>query len=446
MKIIKDEQRLINLHPLVIYFVVSPKDPKERVEALRGLNRYRGLTRGIYRFQTVEHVGDYSADVTSELTDTIKRYNMFVRLVNDNTDCFYYAVHKVNFNLSADEVEYSMLKFITDVCKQNIKHLGASISEYTRQGDSAREKRMSIARMQETFQEAMSLTNVKHGIWARLINKETSDLSTITIKICENSPSRRNAREVPAALPGLVSEAYRTKNFENLLAWFESYQGAPDKDTSDEIARGYYNKEYSSSLKRDIHRRTRPKEKPLINMEIQHITKTILKTGREKKEYGIVITVNGESYPICFGSKDQTMIYICSLLRLKMNEKMYIHEFFNNSKGNSTRTKFKRGHSEQWLKAVYDTIFPLDAREFKDWIGKIKETHGRPLNQGKSQSVKLVEQTLDSQSSAIWFCVVNTREDEIGDSYYDISIAPDNIKIPSNMQFLIDEFSELMGI
>ena len=38
MKIIKDEQRQINLHPLVIYFVLSSKDSKERAEAVSKLN------------------------------------------------------------------------------------------------------------------------------------------------------------------------------------------------------------------------------------------------------------------------------------------------------------------------------------------------------------------------------------------------------------------------
>ena len=73
MKIIKDEQRQINLHPLVIYFVLSSKDSKERAEALSKLNKYQGFTRGIFKFQTIEHVGKYSEEVSLELTDEIGR-------------------------------------------------------------------------------------------------------------------------------------------------------------------------------------------------------------------------------------------------------------------------------------------------------------------------------------------------------------------------------------
>ena len=67
MKIIKDEQRQINLHPLVIYFVLSSKDSKERTEALSKLNKYQGFTRGIFKLQTIEHDGKYREVVSSEI-------------------------------------------------------------------------------------------------------------------------------------------------------------------------------------------------------------------------------------------------------------------------------------------------------------------------------------------------------------------------------------------
>lgn len=140
------------------------------------------------------------------------------------------------------------------------------------------------------------------------------------------------------------------------------------------------------------------------------------------------------------------MIYVCSLIRQKMGKKMYLHEFHNNSKGNSHKAKFKSGKSEKWIKAVYQTFFPYAPREFRNWIDNIKDKHGNPLNQGKSQLCKKIDELFRSQQSAIYFCSVTTREDEIGDSYYDIQIPAEKISIPENMQFLIDDFNELMGI
>ena len=365
---------------------------------------------------------------------------MFVRQVDDNSNAYYYAVHKVNFNLSADEVEYSIQKFIVDVCKQNIKQLASRDTEYSLHGVSP-EKQMAVRQMQQSFHEAMTLKGYKHGIWARLMGEEVLEIRPIA-SITRDG----NAQEMPKGFTEKFEKAAKNNNPQYLWSWLESLTGAPGKEESDEIAKGYYNKKYAPSLKRDQRRRTQPKEMPTISVEIKHIVKTVLKSGREKKEYGFVFMVNDEEFPICFGSKDQTMLYACTLLRQKMGEKMYLHEFFNNSKGSSSKAKFKKGKSEKWLKAVYEAIFPHDAREFSDWIGKVKETHGRPLNQGKSQSSKRIEEILASQSSAIYFCSVNTREDEIGDSFYDIKIPAEKITIPENMQFLIDEFNDLMGI
>lgn len=440
MKIIKDELRQINLHPLVIYFVLSSKDSKERAEALIRLNKYQGFTRGIFKFQTIEHVGKHSEEVSSELTDAIKRYNMFVRLVDDNSDAFYYAVHKVNFNLSADEVEYSIQKFIVDVCKQNIKQLASRDTEYSLHSVSP-EKQMAVRQMQQSFHKAMTLMGYKHGIWARLMGEDILEIPPMA-SITRDG----NTQKMPKGFTEKFEKAAKNNNPQYLWSWLESLTGAPGKEESDEIAKGYYNKKYAPTLKRDLRRRTQPIEMPTISVEIKHIVKKVLKNEKKKKkkEYGFVFMVNDKVFPICFGSKDQTMLYACTLIRQKMSEKMYLHEFFNNSKGGSSKTKFKKGKSEKWLKAVYEAIFPQDAREFSDWIGKVKEAHGHPLNQGKSQSSKRIEEILDSQPSAIYFCSVNTKEDEIGDSYYDIKIPSEKIIIPKEMQFLIDEFDNLM--
>ena len=436
MKIIKDDQKQINLHPLVIYFVCSSKDSKEKATALNRLNKYQGFTRGIFKFQTIEHVGKHSENVSSELTDVIKRYNMFVRLVDNNFDAFYYGVDKVNFNLSADEIEDSIQKFIVDVCKQNIKQLSSRETEYSLQGASL-EKQMAVRQIQESFREAMALKSCKRKVLPKLTDEDGIISRSIDMKL---------AKEMPKDFTKKFKQAAENNNPQYLWEWLESLIGAPDKEESDEIAKGYYNKKYASALRRDQRRRTQPQENPVISVEIKHIVKTVLKSGREKKEYGFVFTVNNEVFPICFGSKDQTMLYACTLLRQKMGEKMYLHEFFNNSKGSSINTKFKKGKSDKWLKAVYETIFPNDARNFSDWIDKVKQNHGRPLNQGKSQLSKRIEDILVSQSSAIYFCSVNTMEDEFGDSFYDIKIPSKQITIPENMQFLIDEFGYLMDM
>lgn len=123
---------------------------------------------------------------------------------------------------------------------------------------------------------------------------------------------------------------------------------------------------------------------------------------------------------------------------------MYLHEFYHNSKGQSHKSRFKRGTSTNWLKAVYDAIFPNDGRDYADWIEKAKS--GRPLHQGKTQSNSSIAKALGEENPGLYYCVVNTIEDEIGDSYYVIKISPENIIIPHELQFLLDRFDQLMGL
>lgn len=53
MNIIKDEQRQINLHPLMIYLVMSSEDCKERTAAVNRMNRRHAFTRSLFKFRTI---------------------------------------------------------------------------------------------------------------------------------------------------------------------------------------------------------------------------------------------------------------------------------------------------------------------------------------------------------------------------------------------------------
>lgn len=434
MKIIKDELKQINLHPLVIYFILYSKDYNEIATALKQLNRYQGFTRGLFKFQVIKRADKHSNAVSKELTDAIMRCNMFVRLVDDNSDSFNYAVHNVNFNRSANDVEYSIHTFIVNVCKQNIKQLESRAIEYAQQGVSM-EKLMEVQLMQQSFQSAINLKGYKHGVWENLMNENTLEIKPLA------SITRQ---EMPKAFKEKFDKAVRDNNPLYLWSWFESYMNAPTKEESDLIAKGYYNTKYSSSLKRDIFRRTRPEEKPVISVEIKQTVTKVLKDGLKKKEYGFIFMVNGETFPICFGSRDQTMLYACTLLRKRIGEKMYLHEFYNNHKGKSTR--FKRNKSANWLNAVFNCLFPYKQRDFDEWKMNVEAKKARPLNQGKSQIARQLEELFETQPNAIYFSIVNTREDDLGDSFYDVMIAPERIIIPDEMQFLINEFEDLMGI
>jgi len=182
---------------------------------------------------------------------------------------------------------------------------------------------------------------------------------------------------------------------------------------------------------------------PTVTVEIKRNVTKIMKGGKKKMEWGVEFKINDRFYTVNFGSKERAMLYMCTLLRTKIGEKMYIHEFFNNSKGKFSR--LKKQSSRVWLKAVFETIFPNREREYKEWVGKIEAKNGRPLNQGKTQANNLIKRTLEDEPKAVPSCVLNTNHDKLGDSFYHIDIKAENIIVPNELSFLVDKFYEMTG-
>lgn len=411
MKIIKDELRQINLHPLVIYCIVSPKDPKDRIEALNRLNRYKAYTRGLFKFQLIERDGTFNEDLTPELIDKIKRCNMFVRLIDDGSSSFFYATNKVNYNLSPDEIEYSIKKFVVDVCMQNNSHLEFRTEQCAHQEDSSQQM-WTLHRMQQVFQDALHLKRARHMTWSRLIDDEVS------VPLVEVENKLRSFSDDECGT--IVKRIKEEPDFETAIRWLReklaSMDEAPSLEESDENAQ--------SSVKR----------KPKISVEIKQVVKQTLKSGREKTAYGFVFAIDDETYSVYLGGKEQTMIYACALLRQKMGQKMYRHEFINNSRGLSPETEFTRETAKPWIKKIYEFLFKNDSCEFAKWYSKLETNSGQPLNQGKSQINSKIKANLPK--SAVYFCQVNTKSDDLGDTYYDIQISPENIILPKEFVYI----------
>ena len=175
------------------------------------------------------------------------------------------------------------------------------------------------------------------------------------------------------------------------------------------------------------------KDEPTIKVSIIKNPVQRLHAVREKnwEPWSIRISVNGEAFDLNVGSKDQRMVYVCTLIRQKLGEHIYLHEFFRNSKGQNC--KFTKNGSEEWLRKVYNLLFNHPARNFSEWMEKVDDTanRGRSINQGKSQinaSLKKLLKGFNMNASKL--PVIDTMKDENKDSYYTTILKPENINIP----------------
>ena len=184
---------------------------------------------------------------------------------------------------------------------------------------------------------------------------------------------------------------------------------------------------------------------PEIRAEVKVFDNNMPGFRRQRKKWGVQLFVNDQPYQITFDCKDQTLIYICTLMRNKIGEKLYHHEFFNNSKGKTS--KLKQKNTARWTRAVYNTLFPGNVSDFDTWINNIERAHGRPLHQGKSQANRTIKGDLASEpDTVVHHCVIDTRHDTNGDSYYNVDIDADSITLPESLERLVDDFYEIVGI
>lgn len=182
-----------------------------------------------------------------------------------------------------------------------------------------------------------------------------------------------------------------------------------------------------------------------VRVEIRKMVKRTYKNGREKREYGVVFAVDGVKVEMPFGLKDEAMIYVCALLRQKKGERLYLHEFYRNSKGR--KSKYTRESSQVWLKGVYDTLYSNSSKDFAAWERGVRNVRlnrktgeelscgamGHGLAQAVSHLRRNIKITLAEWPEVAAMCTVATSQDENKDTFYGLGIEPDMIVLPEEL-------------
>ena len=139
MKFLKDSDKLINIHPLVVYFILPGGEYERYVESVKSINRYSGYTLKIYRYSAVPAGESSSAELNAELAEAISQHNIMVRLVDDVDGCWNYAFESIDLSLSGEMFAIKLRAFILNVCSRNIEQLNTLITHYRRIDQQHRE-------------------------------------------------------------------------------------------------------------------------------------------------------------------------------------------------------------------------------------------------------------------------------------------------------------------
>lgn len=386
---INDERRLLNISHTVIYLMLTSEENTTYGERLRKLNSYASLTRGLFRFETVEKGNAPYEQLPAEMVRATRECNVFVRLINSIHGQCCYGFDCIDLTADMAEVVTQLKGFVEDLCKEDIEQLEMLEPRGTIMSERAKEYYKAHGLFRKVFECAKNLS--------------TDDLDT--------------ARQA-----------------------IKSVTGSDDAATSHELMQGAVDNKYSDKLERERCEIETPMVRPDIRVEVKHVpTGTVTKTGRIRKGLGIEITINGETpIPVYLshiregntqrGGKRLTFLYIALLMAKLEGHHIRRKDFTSNAVP-------KR---QKWLRDKF-RIFCFD-RTFEEMFGKknakkVAEltAEGNKLADTKSKVNYALWKILSEQykDAYHYLCILNPDE-RTKNSGYEVRLDKRNIHIPTS--------------
>jgi hypothetical protein len=205
----------------------------------------------------------------------------------------------------------------------------------------------------------------------------------------------------------------------------------PAKEETKAIAKSIYDNK-SDAVLIDRYSRMKPAEKPNLKIYIERIPYIDGRGNKNREKYGVRICAGSFEQKILFEETTQTMVYIATLLRHKMGEKLFVHEFRNNMTG----TAGARESAKRWLKKIYTTIIKPENSEFDKWIDSISSAKnaGKKLNTAASSSKRVVKESLEMYPDALYYSLLISERCAADGAYYTFNCSPDDIIVCGELQ------------
>jgi hypothetical protein len=349
---------------------------------------------------------------------------------NAKKDDFCYAFQQIPFGLDNERLVWEIQSFIIEVCKQNVKRLSGTLKS---DHSISPERKIASESLVKTMKDAIK------------------KLSPVISKFREQYSTQEDSNDLPEAWVEdylLIMSQLQGKKAKDAMSRFmaivEGVYDTASVEDSTKISDGALNNQKDDILRDDIASRQigdttlKSKTGPDITVEVKRITTSKTKTGKEKKNYGVEFTINGDKTQVYFGGTDATMIYLSSLIKQMAGSRFYRkYMLLPLPEKNSF---IKRSVVVNWLEALYKNIYPGAEIAFDEWYRKMrKDPH--IISQGKSTCARKVANELSKKGEilSIPLCVLQAREDEEG-LYYALDLpSTANIILPPNLEVFLSE-------
>lgn len=429
MKVFKDSKKQLNLHPLVVNFLLTNNEKARYGKRIKEWNDKQAFNCGLFQFNIATRTRHNSGELSETLTQELDECNIIVRLFdNVKKDSYYYALHQLSFAQDNDRLEWEIQSFMNEVCKQNVKRL----SDCLKSGHSiSPERKMASESLIRTLKGAIKT------------------LTPIISRYKEQYSAQEDCNDLPEAWVEdylLIMSQLQGKKAKDAMSRFMAivegvYDTASVEDTT-KITDGAVNSQKDETLRDDIACRQdtalKSKTSPNITLEVKKITSSKTRTGREKKNYGVEFTINDNKIQVYFGGTDATMIYLSSIIKQMAGSRFYRKNMLLPLP--EKNSFMKRSLVVNWLEALYKNIYPGADTAFDEWYRKMrKDPH--IISQGKSACARKVANELSKNGEllSIPLCILQAREDEEG-LYYALDLpSTANIILPPNLEMFLSE-------
>ena len=279
------------------------------------------------------------------------------------------------------------------------------------------------------FENAMALRRYKQGVWRHVLNPQPQ----IARIVCHC--------KVPTHIKALRDSIYERlpstsakEDFKLMMNYFEELMDTPNTKDSDSYAEAAVNQTYAKNISDDYRSRVRKFDRPNITISIK---KVVAKVGKYKvkQEWGVEIGVDGEVVPVYIGSTAAAMVYICTLLRHRIGDKLF-REYFRLPLAFKQKLG-KEGSYLLWIEQVYQKLYPGASVGFDDWYQKMQLDSCRFINQGKSESARVINRCLVNHPTAIYYCCIQKGQTEGRDTFYYFDLPAESIVVPSDFEDLL---------
>ena len=441
-------RNVVNIHPLIIYFILTDNEYEEYKDDVKRLNRYNSMTLGLFEYRCLCRKNAEYSNHPKRFCKALNKSNMMVRLLGDHNDESHYAFGQIDLTEESGLVVDSIRAFALDVCKRDIELLGATILSMSARGEEQENSAVkNLTAIKSGFESALKKVSCSKPSW-REVSAEKMMYSRNELLPRESpiSIGRRGRMDVESCDENALSSNIDSSFYKGLDKILKTEISATQSKSlllkiSRMIESDFEVTKRSSDKSAQGLMVESQREAPCISVQLI----PVVRYRKQKEKYGIVVTEGEDSTPIVFSDIDQQMVYLASIVRYKAGVPLYVRELFQENKEALVHNvRFKE--LRKWYQRIYDVVVDKDTDGPEPWLEKVADNtkKTRSMYQAKSNANKKIELNVDY--SVARYCVLDAPKDAKGNTYYTLKCPRENITLDDELQKLANDVLRISPI